>query len=151
MITSPSCLCHPYILLGCESWGQLFTRMSTDESRFSLSDIKKLVTKSSVTQSVIIRVKLNLRLKHTTENHGDNASHGCPRMCHGFFITRPIFGPTDQREVIINYRIHFSHGCSRIPSATRCLCRSARNWLILWHVLISLCHSPQTFCQHFST
>ena len=112
---------------------------------------KKLVTKSSVTQSVIIRVKLNLRLRDTTEIHGDNASHGCPRMSHGFFITRPIFGPTDQREVIINYRIHFSHGCSRIPSATRCLYRSARKWLILWHVLISLCHSPQTFCLYFST
>lgn len=125
--------------------------MSTDEPRISLFRQKKLVTNPSVTHSVIIRVKLNLRLKDTNENHGDNASHRCPRMNHGFFITRLIFGPTDQREVIINYRIHFSHGCSRIPSATRCLCRSARKWLILWHVLISLCHSSQTFCLYFST
>ena len=156
--------------IGCESWRQRFTQMSTDESRISLFRHKKAHTKSSVphsviirvkrnlslkhttenhgdnsshgcprmshgflfsdkkarkkssvTQSVIIRVKLNLRLKDTNENHGDNASHGCPRMSHGFFITRPIFGPTDQREVIINYRIHFSHGCSRILSASRCL------------------------------
>ena len=126
--------------------------MSTDEPRISLfPDIKTLVANPFVPHSVIIRVKRNLRLKDTTENHGDNASHGCPRMSHVFFITRPIFGPTDQREVIINYRIHFSHGCSRIPSATRCLCRSARKWLILWHVLFSLCHSPQTFCLYFST
>ena len=54
-------------------------------SLISLSD-KKLVTNPSVTQSVIIRVKRNLRLKHTTENHGDNASHGCPLMSHGFLF-----------------------------------------------------------------
>ena len=48
---------------------------------------KKLVTNPSVTQSVIIRVKRNLSLKHTTENHGDNSSHGCPRMSHGFLFS----------------------------------------------------------------
>lgn len=47
---------------------------------------KKLVTNPSVTHSVIIRVKLNLRLKDTNENHGDNSSHGCPRMSHGFLF-----------------------------------------------------------------
>ena len=116
-----------------------------------LFQTKKLVTNPSVTQSVIIRVKLNLRLKDTNENHGDNASHRCPRMNHGFFITRLIFGPTDQREVIINYRIHFSYGCSRIPSAIRCRYRSSCRWLLVWRDLLSLCHSPQTFCLYFST
>ena len=37
-----------------------------------LFQAKKLVTKSSVTQSVIIRVKLNLRLKDTTAGHHDH-------------------------------------------------------------------------------
>ena len=54
---------------------------------FSFLTLKTLVTNPSVTQSVIIRVKLNLSLKHTTENHGDNSSHGCPRIIHGFLFS----------------------------------------------------------------
>ena len=47
--------------------------MSTDESRFYLfPDIKTLVAKPSVPHSVIIRVKLNLRLKDTTAGHHDH-------------------------------------------------------------------------------
>ena len=53
---------------------------------FLFSD-KKLVTNPSVPHSVIIRVKRNLRLRDTTENHGDNASHGYPRMSHGFLFS----------------------------------------------------------------
>ena len=52
---------------------------------FLFSDMKTLVANPSVTQSVIIRVIDNLSVKDTTENHGDNTSHVCPRMSHGFF------------------------------------------------------------------
>ena len=83
--------------------------MSTDESRISLSDIKKLVTNPSVTQSVIIRVKLNLRLKHTTAGHGNNASHGCPRMSQGFLfsdIKTLVAKPSVTQSVIIRVKLN---------------------------------------------
>ena len=47
--------------------------MSTDESRISLfPDINKLVTKSSVIQSVIIRVIDNLSVRDTTADYHDH-------------------------------------------------------------------------------
>ena len=49
--------------------------------------MKKARNKIIRDPSVIIRVKLNLSLKHTTENHGDNSSHGCLRMSQGFLFS----------------------------------------------------------------
>ena len=56
-----------------------------------------------MTQSVIIRVKLNLSLKHTTENHGDNSSHGYPRISHGFLFSdkKLVTNPSVTQSVII--------------------------------------------------
>ena len=85
--------------------------MSTDEPQISLFRQKKLVTKSSVTQSVIIRVKLNLRLKDTNENHGDNSSHRCPRMSHGFlfsYMKKLVTNPSVTHSVIIRVKLNLS-------------------------------------------
>ena len=75
---------------------------------FLFSDIKKLVTNPYVIHSVIIRVKLNLRMRDTTENHGDNASHGCPRMSHGFlFQTKKLVtNPSVTHSVIIRVKLN---------------------------------------------
>ena len=82
-----------------------------------------------MTQSVIIRVKRNLRLKHTTENHGDTLHTDVHGLVTDFsFQTKKLVtNPSVTQSVIIrvkrnlrlkdtteNHGDNASHGCPRI-------------------------------------